>query len=410
MNCAPWFLPLCVSTATWFAVGLWASAKANPVTASQVGDSELVAAMITFRDTPGVSEQALVSSLGGQIKYTYDLVPTIAAWLPEQAVATLRVNPGVVRVEPDVQVFTLDSELSNSWGVGHIGADAAHASGNKGAGVKVGIIDSGIDHTHPELAAHYAGGWDFVNNDSDPQDDYGHGTKVAGIVGAADDGAGIVGVAPEADLHAYKVFDAAGHGRYSDIIAALSRAVLDGIDVVNMSFGSQQDPGQTFQAACDNAAAAGLLLVSSAGNFGTFDGSGDTIAYPAHYSSVLAVGATVDTDDQRAFFSSTGAALDLMAPGFEIYTTDLFGGYVYETGTSMAAPYVTGTAALFLHNGVPDVRMALTSTAIDLGPVGFDTQYGYGLVDARTAVPVPSALGLALIGLLLIPRRLRSGT
>jgi len=403
---------VCVTVVLWLEVGLSATTRADLITTSQADDRELVAAMITFRNTPGADEQALVGSLGGQIKYTYDLVPSIAASLPEQAVDALRAHPAVARVERDGQVFALDSETTNSWGAAQVGASIAHASGNKGAGVKVGIIDSGIDYTHPELAAHYAGGWDFVNNDSDPRDDYGHGTQVAGIVGAADDGVGMVGVAPEADLYAYKVFNAAGSGSYSNIVAALGRAVADGVEVVNLSFGSWDDPGQTVRDAFATAAAAGLLLVSSAGNFGTLDGNGDTLAYPAHYPSVLAVGATLDSGHQRAFFSSTGPDLDLMAPGFDIYTTDLFGGYTHESGTSMAAPYVTGAAALFLHNGIDDVWAALTSTAIDLGPAGFDPWYGYGLVNAAAAaaVPVPSAVVLALMGMLVARRRLRSWT
>ncbi len=255
------------------------------VPAGTWSDGGLAPTMITLRDTPGAVEQALVTGLGGQIKYMYDLVPTIAAWLPEQAIVELSANPCVVRIEPDVKIFALDSELESSWGIEHIGAGVAHASGNLGAGVKVGIIDSGIDYTHPELAASYAGGWDFVNNDDDPRDDHrhGHGTKVAGIIGAADNGMGMVGVAPEASLYAYKVFDSFGNGSYSDVIAALSRAIADGIDIVNMSLGSEGDPGQAFRDACDNAAAAGLLLVAAAGNYGTFDGSGDNVAYPARY-------------------------------------------------------------------------------------------------------------------------------
>lgn len=373
---------------------------------TQAGD--LVPTLITFRDSPGAIEQAFVSSLGGQIKYTYDLVPTIAAWVPEEAVTSLASYAGVLRVEPDIQIRAFDAELTNSWGVERIGAGTAHASGNTGAGVKVGIIDSGIDYTHPDLSSSYAGGWDFVNDDSDPRDDYGHGTMVAGIVGAADNGLGIVGVAPDADLYAYKVFNSSGKGSYSDVIAALSQAISDGVQVVNMSLGSEQDPGQAFRDACDNAAAAGLLLVASAGNFGTSDGSGDTIAYPANYSSVIAVGATMN-DDERALFSSTGPDLELVAPGYGIYTTDLFGGYTSETGTSMAASHVTGVAALLISKGISDVYSELMSSAIDLGEAGFDPLYGYGLVNAAAAViPAPSSLGLVILGLSLIRRRCRS--
>jgi MYXO-CTERM domain-containing protein len=311
-------------------------------------------------------------------------------------------------------VVVVDGELTNAWGVERIGAGLVHASSNRGAGVKVGIIDSGIDYTHPDLSANYAGGWDFVNNDDDPWDDFGHGTLVAGIVGAADDGQGVVGVAPEASLYAYKIMDSSGGSDFSYVIAALDRAIADGMDVVNMSFGSFGDPGQAVLDACERAAAAGILLVAAAGNLGTFDGGGDNVTYPARYSSAIAVAATTNLDD-RAFFSSTGPDLELAAPGYNIYSTDLFGGYAYESGTSMAAAHVAGAAALLIHDGILDVRGTLVSTAYDLGPAGFDTLYGYGLVNVAAAlqpvpIPAPSALGLALLGFSLVHRRRRSGS
>ena len=380
-------LSLCVSVAALYTTGLCGPTNTDLVAENQPNATELVPVLIAFRDRPGPSEQALVRSHSGRIKYTYDLVPAIAASIPEQALAALSANFNVVRIEPDIKVYAADGELTNAWGVEHIGAGDAHASNNRGTGVKVGIIDTGIDSTHPELSANYAGGWDFINNDNDPRDDHGHGTHVAGIVGAVDNGdvdAGVVGVAPEASLYAYKVLDASGSGVYSDIIAALEQAVEDGMDVANMSLGSSEDPGQTVHDACDRAAAAGVLLVAAAGNSGTWDGSGDNIIYPARYSCVVAVAATMSSDD-RAYFSSTGPDLELVAPGYNIYSTIPGGGYGHESGTSMACAHVAGTAALIIHNGVSDVRSRLASTADDLGPQGFDTLYGYGLVDAAEA-------------------------
>ena len=138
--------------------------------------------LILFRSLPGPADQALVRGSGGGIKRTFHLVPTIAASLPAQAVAALGRNPRIAAIEPDGRVFAVDAELDNSWGVKRIGAAGAHAGGFRGAGVRVAIIDSGIDYTHPDLAANYAGGYDFVNNDTDPFDDNKHGTHVAGIV------------------------------------------------------------------------------------------------------------------------------------------------------------------------------------------------------------------------------------
>jgi len=296
-------------------------------------------------------------------------------------------------------------ELAHSWGVQTIGADLVHALGNQGSAVKIGVIDSGIDYRHPELQANYAGGWDFVNNDNDPLDDYGHGTEVAGIIGAARDGVGLVGVAPEAHLYAYKVFNSLGIGTYSNVIAALDRAVADRMDVVNLSFGSPGNPGRDLLDACDRAVSAGIVLVAAAGNYDGLVGTADTIIYPAHYSSVIAVGATT-MDDERADFSSIGSELDLVAPGVDIYTTTLSGGYTTVTGTSFSAPYVTGVAALLIHDGFADVRGRLVSTASDLGAVGFDPFYGYGRVDVHpVTIPAPSAVVLVLIGLPLACRR-----
>ena len=380
-------LSLCVSVAALCTTGLCGPTNTDLVAENQPNATELVPVLIAFRDRPEPSEQALVRSYGGRIKYTYNLVPAIAASIPEQAVAALSRNFNVVRIEPDIKVYAADGELTNAWGVEHIGAGDAHASNNRGTGVKVGIIDTGIDSTHPELSANYAGGWDFINNDNDPRDDHGHGTHVAGIVGAVDNGdadTGVVGVAPEASLYAYKVLNASGSGVYSDIIAALDQAVVDGMEVANMSLGSSEDPGQIVHDACDRAAAAGIVLVAAAGNSGKRNGSGDNIIYPARYSSVIAVAATTSSDD-RAYFSSTGPDLELAAPGYNIYSTIPGGWYGYESGTSMACPHVAGTAALIIHSGISDVRGRLASTADDLGPQGFDTLYGCGLVDAAEA-------------------------
>jgi subtilisin len=140
------------------------------------GGPERVPVLIGFRQVPGPSEQALVRSHGGKIKYSYHLVPAIAASIPQSAIDALAKNPNVTRIEPDGVLDYADAELDNSWGVERIGAGFIHDTGNKGEGVKIAIIDSGIDYTHPDLAGNYVGGYDFFNGDPDPMDDYGHGT------------------------------------------------------------------------------------------------------------------------------------------------------------------------------------------------------------------------------------------
>ena len=348
-----------------------------------------VAVIIGFNQQPGPPEQALVRQAGGTIKYTYNLVPAIAATVPEPAIAGLLANPNVTSVDLDGEVHIIDHptgdpELDSGWGVAHIGAGVVHSGGNKGTGVKVAVIDTGIDYNHLDLNPNFKGGYDFVNDDDDPMDDNRHGTHVAGTIAAEDNEAGVVGVAPKASLYALKVLSATGSGSWSDIIAALQWAVDNGIQVTNNSYGSGTNPGGTVKAAFDNSAAKGVLHVAAAGNAGNRKGKGNNVGYPARFDSVIAVAAT-DSVDDRASFSSTGDTVELAAPGVAINSTKLGGGYVEFNGTSMASPHVAGTAALVIAAGITDVRTQLQTTADDLGDPGRDTHYGYGLVDADGA-------------------------
>ena len=127
--------------------------------------------LILFRSRPGAAEVDDVRRLGGQIKYAYRIVPAVAANLPEAAVVALRNNPRVIAVDPDVEITASDLELDNTWGVKHVGAGDVHATGNKGVGVTVAVLDSGIDYHHAEFDDSYLDGHDFVNGDTDPRDD-----------------------------------------------------------------------------------------------------------------------------------------------------------------------------------------------------------------------------------------------
>jgi subtilisin len=377
---------------------------------------ERVKVLIGFTRQPGPAEEELVRGVGGTIKYTYHLVPAIAATLPEGAIDGLRRNPNVTSIDLDGQVWAIDTELDNAWGVKRIGAGTVHGY-NKGTGVKVAIIDSGIAYTHPDLDANYKGGYDFVNSDYDPMDDYGHGTHVAGTVAAVANGFGVVGVAPEAHLYALKVLNASGSGYWSDIIAAVQWCVDNGMQVANLSLGSDRDPGGTVKAAFDTAEAAGVVIVAAAGNSGNAAGKGNNVIYPARYDSVIAVAAT-DSSDNRASWSSTGDQVELAAPGVAVFSIwndsdspydpqpvcdESEGCYKYGSGTSMASPHVAGTAALVIASGIGDangnvrindeVRLRLQQTADDLGAAGRDPQYGFGLVDADEAAPAPATTG-----------------
>ncbi len=343
--------------------------------------------IIGFHQMPIPSEKALVHREGGVVKHAYRLIPAVSASLSEQAIDIMRKNPRVAYIEDDVILKIATAEYANSSGVSHIGCEIAHNNGIGGTGVKVAVIDTGIDYTHEDLNDNYKGGYDFVFNDPNPFDNYNsHGTHVAGIIAAERNGIGVVGVAPNASLYAVRVLDSAGFGNVGWVIAGIEWAVENDMDVVVMSFGTSED-SQSLRKACRNASDAGVLLVAAAGN--TDDGN---VTYPARYDSVIAVTATY-LNNSRASFSPIGPEVELAVPGVNIMSTVRGDGYGNLSGTSQAAPHVAGTAALIISSNLPDVngdgivnnedvRLQLQSTAQDLGDSGKDDTYGYGLVNA----------------------------
>ncbi len=232
-NTGPWAICLVLLLSV---VMLLAAASAGLPDAQAASNPERVNVFIGFTATPGQSEEDLVRASGGAIRYTYHLIPAIAAELPEAAISGLSKNPNVTLIEPVVKAYLVNDyqdELDNTWGVKRIGAGGVHSLGAPrfGAGVKVAVIDTGIDYNHSELEGVYVGGYDFAEDDDDPMDVDGHGTHVAGTIAAARDGKGVVGVAPEVELYALKVFpdDPDEGASYADIVAALQWAVENGI-------------------------------------------------------------------------------------------------------------------------------------------------------------------------------------
>ena len=370
------------------AVGADSPATAAAVVADEDGRARV---LVGFRHAPGASDRQLIESVGGRVKASYRIIPALAANLPEKAVAALRRNPNVAYVEGDAKMQALEDDLP--WGIDRVdaevvwggvqGATSLTAESVTGEGVKVAIIDSGIDAAHIDLAGNYAGGVNCITGGS-AADDNGHGTHCAGTVAAMDNALGVIGVAPKVRLYAVKVLDSSGSGYYSDFIEGLQWAVDNGMQVASMSLGGTTD-SISLRLACDAAYAGNVLVVAAAGN----SGSGtDTVAYPAKYDSVIAVAAT-DSADNRAYFSSTGPSIELAAPGVGIVSTVPGGSWASKSGTSMACPHVTGVAALIIHGGVTaaaSVRQVLQSTATDLGAAGRDPSFGFGLVNAAAAV------------------------
>lgn len=297
---------------------------------------------------------------------------------------SIKFSPDIDYAEPNYIVHAThtpnDPKWEQQYGPQRIQCPEAWDTHQGSTTVKIAIVDTGIDYGHEDLGNYVSGGYDFVNDDSDPWDDSGHGTHCAGIAAAVmDNNIGIAGVA-QVEVMAEKVLGSGGSGSASDVAAGIGHAVSQGADVISMSIGSSS-PSSVIQTACNNAWNAGVLLVAASGN----DFS-PQVSYPAAYSTVIAVGAT-DTQDQRCDFSNYGDDLELMAPGYRIISSTPGNNYEKWTGTSMAAPHVAGVAALALSRW-PDkdnewVRQRMQSTAKDLGPAGWDIEYGYGLVDAR---------------------------
>lgn len=329
---------------------------------------------------PGVQESLAIPLIGG-----------FRCRCDHEGHLALQAHPRVARVEPDIPISLTGRSIwqrhrKRAVEVIPEGVQAIHApaawSMALGDGVKVAIIDTGIDLAHPDLAANIAGGINLVEAGAPPQDDVGHGTHVAGTVAAAQNAAGIVGVAPRALLYSLKVLGLRVTGLLSDIILALQWVVDQRIQIVNISLGTPTYV-QALERAVTNALNAGVVIVAGAGN-----GGPEAVEYPAAIPGVLTVGA-VTASGQIGPFSSTGPHIDLVAPGVGILSTIPGNRYGVSSGTSMASPHAAGVAALYLQlhpTATPEgVRVALTESAVPLGGLS-RLQQGHGLVNARRAV------------------------
>jgi subtilisin family serine protease len=255
----------------------------------------------------------------------------------------------------------------------------------RGQSVRVAVLDTGLDGSHPDLAGAVDDVADFSTARGGAIDRVGHGTHCAGIIAARENDRGVIGVAPECRLLIGKVLGDDGAGDDRAVAAGIDWAVAAGADVISMSLGSPT-PSDAIAAAVRRAAAAGRFVVCAAGN----DGRANSVNYPARLADVVAVGA-VDRHGKLCEFSSRGDEVDVCGPGQDVLSTYLNGGYARLSGTSMAAPFVAGVVALALAKhriaggatpieSSSDLVEHLLRTAIDAGPAGRDPGYGYGLV------------------------------
>ena len=342
-----------------------------------------------------------VEAAGGQVHHVFDELGVIAATLPSSAVDRIQKDGAVLSIEPDQLRFASDQVVP--YGVESVEArlvwDADYdglvdPGAPTGSGRTVCIIDSGIDVSHEDFSGvTFAGGYPSDWN----TDTCGHGTHVAGTIAAMNNTTGIVGVTPgAASLYIVKVFGDNCDWTYSsDLIDAAFKCRDAGADIINMSLSG---PVNNFfeDYVFGNLYSQGILPIAAAGN-----GGGTAYSYPASYNSVISVGA-VDANNVVADFSRQNDQVELTAPGVGILSTYLDGGYVYMSGTSMAAPHVSAAAAV-VWSADPDLsnvelRTLLQETALDLGAPGRDVAYGYGVIRSRTAIDeviIPTAIDLA---------------
>ncbi|OXT15145.1 hypothetical protein B9K06_22830 [Bacillus sp. OG2] len=334
--------------------------------------------IIIYKNKDGKNK---IKEESSEIVHEFKSIPAISASLTDKDILQLKKDPDVISIEKDV-TLRITGEVTkeipfeeSQWGFQTVNPYAASfAEGIDGTGVKIAVVDSGIA-PHAELTI--AGGISTVDYTSSYTDDNGHGTHVAGIIGAKRNGAGMVGVAPGSLIYAVKTINASGEGNLQDLLEGLDWAIQNHMDIVNLSLGSPAG-SPAMKSMIDKASDSGILVVASAGN------DSGPVNYPAKYESSIAV-SSVDQNKNLASYSSRGPEVDVTAPGTGIASTYLNNKYALMSGTSQAAPHAAGILALVKQKNPamtqPQLREELKKYTEDLGPAGVDSLYGYGLVN-----------------------------
>jgi thermitase len=379
--------------------------------AGSVGDSQApyVAGEVLVRFKPAISRlgaQNVLSAQGLQVAGAIPAIDvlkvTVEAGQEQETIDALNNDPSVLYAEPNYIAYVVDTNPNDyyyqngyQWGLPKIKAPAAWDVTTGSSDVVIAVVDTGIDLEHPDFSCpgKLVSGKNIVSPGSSPDDDHGHGTHVAGIAAACTNNVtGVAGVAWGARLMPVKALTSNGSGSYEWVASGITYAADQGADVINLSLGGLGG-SSTLANAVQYAHDRGAMVVAAAGNCGGGCSIGGSyyynpIMYPGAYPSTIAVAAT-DSSDNWASFSEHHPYVDVAAPGVSIYSTLLDKGYGYLQGTSMAAPHVSGLAALVWSLGPgltnDQVRDVIQSTAVDLGSPGKDDYFGHGRINAWQA-------------------------
>ncbi|MBU0727692.1 S8 family serine peptidase, partial [Patescibacteria group bacterium] len=297
-----------------------------------------------------------------------------------EVVEHLENDPSVQYVEPNyimsIQSVN-DPSYEQQWALSKIGIEEVWSETQGASGVVIAVLDTGIDYSHPDRPKNIVAGYDFINDDSNPQDDHGHGTFVSGVIAAnTNNSTGIAGICQNCSIMPVKVMDGSGMGTYADVANGIVWSADNGADIINLSIGGYAY-SQILQDAVNYAQSKGVLVIAAGGNQGV-----SSPLYPAAYSNVIGVGATTQ-DDEKWSRSNYGSYIDISAPGVSIYGLSL-GSYRSQTGTSATAPHIAGIAGLLMSKNQalsPNlIVQQLYQNTVDLGIEGKDYSFGYGRI------------------------------
>ncbi|AIY06329.1 alkaline serine proteinase [Planococcus sp. PAMC 21323] len=356
----------------------WASSNAS-AEANDASDRVI----ISFKER---IDYDLLEEMGAEIHEEFDAISAVSVTLPNDQLVQTASNDSSIKYVEENSIVTAAGQTT-TWGYRAIKANTASSLGYTGKGIKIAIIDSGINSKHPDLKV--VGGVSKVANSSAFTDGNGHGTHVAGVIGAQNNSVGTVGVAPDSLIYSVKVLSANGVGTLDGVVAGIQWAIDQKVDIINMSLTTINDD-QALRDITKKAYEAGIVVIAASGNERE-KGLYKDVLYPARFSSVIAVG-SVSKLNKLSYFSNYGASQELVAPGEGILSsftdskTTSNADYAVSEGTSVASPFVAGTFAQYMeaypHLSNTQLRETVKRAALDLGVKGRDNTYGNGLVQS----------------------------